>query len=191
MDKKIKNFELVTLALYAIGGSGKYKGTEDIAVYADKIDNQRFRWKKYKQYIDRGLIFDCLKSAKNRKLGSFVKGNDEKGWMLTTDGLIFCKNSKEKFVKTVVRKKRISKVEKKYINREEYRILNTEAYNKFFNGKKELITENDIKFLFKVDDYSTKEDVEKRTLNLLENFKDNNNIFKLINTYKADIMRIV
>ena len=73
------------------------------------------------------------------------------------------KNSKEKFVKTVVRKKRISKVEKKYINREEYRILNTEAYNKFFNGKKELITENDIKFLFKVDDYSTKEDVEKRT----------------------------
>ena len=63
MMKKIKNFELVTLALYACGGTKKQVDTEDIALKADKIDNQRFRWKKYKQHIDRGLIFDCLKTS--------------------------------------------------------------------------------------------------------------------------------
>ena len=42
MTKKIKNIELVTLALYEIGGATKSKETEDIAVKADEIDNERF-----------------------------------------------------------------------------------------------------------------------------------------------------
>ena len=45
MQKKIKNIEIVTIALYEIGGSTKSKDTEDIAVQADKIDNERFKWK--------------------------------------------------------------------------------------------------------------------------------------------------
>ena len=51
MSKKIKNIELVTLALYEIGGATKSKETEDIAVKADEIDNERFKWKnkKYKK----------------------------------------------------------------------------------------------------------------------------------------------
>ena len=67
MNKKIKNFELVTLALYFCGGYTKFIGTEDVAIQSDKMDNQRFRWKKYKEFIDRGLIFDCLNTARTRK----------------------------------------------------------------------------------------------------------------------------
>ena len=36
-----------------------------------------------------------------------------------------------------------------------------------------------------------KEDLEKRTINLLENFKDNDTIFKLINTFKKKAMEAV
>lgn len=186
MMKKIKNFELVTLALYACGGTKKQVDTEDIALKADEIDDQRFRWKKYKQHIDRGLIFDCLKTSKNRKLGSYVKGNDEKGWILTPEGYAFCEKSKDRIKPQFSRKIRLRKVEKKYIQREEYRITNTEAYNKYLQGKKAEITNKDIKRLFKVDDYTTKDDVQKRTVSLLENFKTNENIYNLINEFKKE-----
>ena len=43
--KKIKNIELVTIALYEMGGARKFIDTEDIAVQADRIDNERFKWR--------------------------------------------------------------------------------------------------------------------------------------------------
>ena len=46
MNKKIKNIELVTIALYESGGTSKCVDTEDIAVKADQIDDQRFKWRK-------------------------------------------------------------------------------------------------------------------------------------------------
>ncbi len=190
MNKKIKNFELVTLALYFCGGNTKFIGTEDVALQSDKMDNQRFRWKKYKEFIDRGLIFDCLNTARTRKLGAYVKGNDEKGWILTTSGLSFCKTAKD-FNLNSFKKKRISKVEKSYILREEMRIKSTDAYDKFSQNKQDQILKEDIKNLYKIDDYTTKEDLEKRTINLLENFKDNDTIFKLINTFKKKAMEAV
>ena len=60
MTKKIKNIELVTLALYEIGGATKSKETEDIAVKADEIDNERFKWKnkKYK-ILHYGQQYSC------------------------------------------------------------------------------------------------------------------------------------
>ena len=39
IEKKIKNIELVTIALYEIGGARKFIDTEDIAVKADNIDS--------------------------------------------------------------------------------------------------------------------------------------------------------
>ena len=52
--------------MYEIGGATKSKDTEDIAIQADKIDDERFKWKnkKYKDYIDKGLILESLKAAK-------------------------------------------------------------------------------------------------------------------------------
>ena len=193
MEKKIKNIELVTIALYEIGGANKTKDTEDIAVKADEIDDERFKWKnkKYKEYIDKGLILDSLKAAKNRVIGSFLKGNDEKGWSLTTTGLEFCKNSKHKFNGVVVRKKRLTKIEKNYLLREENRILNTDAYNKFNNDKKEEINQTDIKKLFKIDDYTTIKDIEKRILKLLDNFPEQHPIYQIINNYKKEVKKYV
>ena len=111
MNKKIKNFELVTLALYFCGGYTKFIGTEDVAIQSDKMDNQRFRWKKYKEFIDRGLIFDCLNTARTRKLGAYVKGNDERGWILTASGLSFCETAKD-FNLNSFKKKELVKLKK-------------------------------------------------------------------------------
>ena len=71
------------------------------------------------------------------------------------------------------------------------RIKSTEAYDKFSQNKQDQILKEDIKNLYKIDDYTNKEDLEKRTINLLENFKDNDTIFKLINTFKKKAMEAV
>jgi hypothetical protein len=193
IEKKIKNIELVTIALYEIGGANNFKDTEDIAVKADEIDSERFRWrnKKYKKFIDRGLIVESLNAARVRKIGSFLKGNDDKGWILSPIGLNFCKNIKKKFPDLSIRKKRISKIEKKYLLREENRIINTDAYIKFINNKKNNIDEKDIKKLFKIDDYTSSQDLQKRIINLLDNFKDNDFIYQLIDTYKKEVKKYV
>ena len=191
--KKIKNIELVTIALYEMGGARKFIDTEDIAVQADRIDNERFKWrnKKYKEFIDKGLIVESLNAARVRKIGAFVKGNDKQGWILTTIGLDFCKSSKHKFNGKVIRKKRLSAVEKKYILREENRIMNTDAYKKYLSNDNKNITSQDIKNLFKVNDYTSAKDLDKRIIDLLDNFKDQDQIYQLINNYKKEVKKYV
>ena len=92
--------------------------------------------------------------------------------ILTTIGLDFCKSSKHKFNGKVIRKKRLSAVEKKYILREENRIMNTDAYKKYLSNDNKNITSQDIKNLFKVNDYTSAKDLDKRIIDLLDNFKD-------------------
>ena len=191
--KKIKNIELVTIALYEMGGARKFIDTEDIAVQADRIDNERFKWrnKKYKEFIDKGLIIESLNAARVRKIGAFVKGNDKQGWILTTIGLDFCKSSKHKFNGKVIRKKRLSAVEKKYILREENRIMNTDAYKKYLSNDNKNITSQDIKNLFKVNDYTTAKEHDKRIIHLLDKIIDQEQIEKLKNNYKKEVKKYV
>lgn len=193
IEKKIKNIELVTIALYEIGGARKSIDTEDIAVKADNIDDERFKWrnKKYKKFIDKSLIIESLNAARVRKIGAFVKGNDKQGWILTSLGLNFCKVSKHKFNGLVIRKKRLTKIEKKYLLREENRIKDTNAYQKFLTDNQKDITKNDIKNLFKINDYTSQLDLEKRITDLLDNFKDEDKIFQLINNYKKEVKKYV
>ncbi len=192
MNKKIKNIELVTIALYESGGASKCVDTEDIAVKADQIDDQRFKWRKqkYKKFIDRGLVVESLNAARVRKIGSFLEGNDNKGWILTSVGLEFCKKTKNQFGHTI-RKKRLSKVEKNYLTREQIRIENSEAFLKFSKGEIKEINDIDLKNLFKIDDYTSKIDLEKRILHLLDNFKEKDRIFELINFYKKEVTKYV
>ena len=49
---KIKNIELVTIALYEIGGANKAKDTEDIAVKADEIDDELELMMQREEYLE-------------------------------------------------------------------------------------------------------------------------------------------
>ena len=111
--------------------------------------------------------------------------------MLTSTGLKFSKNSKNLFSGLVIRKKRLTKVEKNYLLREEYRITNSEAYNKYINNKKAEITEIDLKKLFKIDDYTTSKDLEKRIVKLLDNFPEKHKVYQIINNYKKEVKQYV
>ena len=44
--------EIIALSVYRVAGETGTAESEDIAVEADKIAKGKFRWKKYKKFID-------------------------------------------------------------------------------------------------------------------------------------------
>ena len=179
---------MITNQIYLISINRKIKYITDTVNAVKKIE--------FDIYINIFKIFyinrrNYINTSISFKIGSFLKGNDDKGWMLTAEGLKFCKNSKYKFNHSIVRKKRLSKIDKKYLIREENRIKNTDAFNKYFYGNKANITAEEIKKLFKVDDYTSKPDLQRRIVNILDNFKDEDNIYKLIDSYKKEVLQYV
>ncbi|MFZ0829061.1 MAG: hypothetical protein WAO02_16730 [Verrucomicrobiia bacterium] len=46
--KALSNHEIVTLAVYLLGGDSKRIDTEDIAVKANELAPGRFNWRKYR-----------------------------------------------------------------------------------------------------------------------------------------------
>src|SRR5262249_29068086 len=60
--------EIVTLAVYRLGGAQRAIDTEDAAVEAHRIAPGRFSWKKYPDQINLELIRVFLSDAKKNKL---------------------------------------------------------------------------------------------------------------------------
>src|SRR4051794_5780323 len=77
--------ELVTLAVYRLGGAQRAVDTEDIAVEANKLAPGRFSWRKYPDQINLELIRVHLSDAKKRN--GMLIGAGRTGWRLTQEGL--------------------------------------------------------------------------------------------------------
>ena len=52
MKKEFTNIELVTLAVYMLGGKEKYIDAEDVAMKVNEIVPGRFSWKKYRDQVN-------------------------------------------------------------------------------------------------------------------------------------------
>jgi hypothetical protein len=87
----LSNHEIVTLAVYLLGGDTKYVDTEDIAVRANKIAPGRFTWRKYSDQINIENVRAFLSDAKKDKNGAFLRGAGKDGWLLTESGAAFAK----------------------------------------------------------------------------------------------------
>src|SRR5215472_9823429 len=77
--------EVVTLAVYQLGGAQKAIDTEDVAVEAHRLAPGRFAWKKYPNQINLELIRVFLSDAKMKN--KLVIGSRRTGWRLTQEGL--------------------------------------------------------------------------------------------------------
>ena len=85
--KDFSNPELVSIAVYLLGGDTYPIDREDIAIKVNEIAPGRFCWRKYPQYIDLDAVGVALRDAKKPKNGGFLVGNNSEGWMLSPIGL--------------------------------------------------------------------------------------------------------
>ena len=91
---KLSNQEIVTIALYNLGGGIGSFDIETIAKEADKLAPGRFRWKTDPDMISDSNTWDALSNARKKKF--ILQQAQEKNtdsYLLTEEGIQFAKKN--------------------------------------------------------------------------------------------------
>src|SRR5260370_11593362 len=84
---RLTTAELVTWAVYQLGGDQRRIDTEDVAVKVFQLAPKRFGWRKYPAQINLELVRVYLSDAKKTEHGELLSGSGRTGWALTRKGL--------------------------------------------------------------------------------------------------------
>ena len=85
--------EVVTLAVYLLGGDQRAIDTEDVAIEAHRLAPGRFAWRKYPDQVNLELVRVYLSDAKKPAKGEWLEGSGKDGWSLTPAGLRWAKEA--------------------------------------------------------------------------------------------------
>jgi hypothetical protein len=131
----LSNHEIVTLAVYLLGGDTQYVDTEDIAVKANEVAPGRFTWRKYSDQINIENVRAFLSDAKKEKNGAFLRGAGKDGWLLTESGAAFAKVRVGGLENVDLSRERLSVKDRRWLQHERTRMLSSEAFFKVFQRK--------------------------------------------------------
>lgn len=170
-QNNLSNYEIITLAIYLLGGESNYLDVEDIAVKCFEIAPDRFCWKKYPQFINLESVRRPL-SGKHEESKDYILGTVKKGWFLNQNGVSFAKNLLDKQNFNQDHKKNHTFKEKQWLRSEKTRLLASEAFQKSQNNENEKITQQEIESFFRIDEYVIGEARERKIARIINNFGD-------------------
>jgi hypothetical protein len=154
MTREFANHEVVTLAVYLLGGDQRPVDTEDVAKKADAIAPGRFTWRKYKDQINLEVVRVYLSDAKKKPKGQYLIGSGNTGWSLSKAGLAFAREHAGAVESLEAAQPRKSVGQDRLRQqRERARLLATEAYIKIANGRADNVTRRDAESFFRIDSY--------------------------------------
>lgn len=154
------------VALLTLGGDRSSVDTEDIAIQSDKLAPGRFRWRKFKQYIDLGLVRNGLQDARKKGL---TAGGALRGWTLTESGV----SEARKFLPQLsdpTTRERVALEQKKWEARERTRLLSEPAFRLALEKGADALAIRDILRLFRLDEYASQERKLERTRRFASGF---------------------
>jgi hypothetical protein len=176
------NSELVTLAVYLVGGDKKAVDTEDVAVRAHEIAPGRFSWRKYPEQINLELIRVYLSDAKNLGKGAYLTGSGRSGWKLTRLGLDWACRSKHAALEANHERPRgelrSGSVDEQRWRGELARIRGTSAWTSWSNGGP--LCSKDVAEVFRIDSYATGDLVESKVTRLLSLFSKDREVYEFL-----------
>jgi hypothetical protein len=166
--------ELVTLAVYLLGGATAAIDTEDVAVKVNELAPGRFAWRKYPDQINLELIRVYLSAAKTR--GNYVSGSGRTGWTLTSGGLGWAETVAPTLMKRDMTRRRDERqagsVDENRWRRERARVTRTPAWFKWTSGAVEDIAEREAAEVFRIDTYAVGRTRDLKVARLHEMFHD-------------------
>lgn len=180
MKNSFSNIEIVTLAVYLLGGKTNFIDTEDIAVKSNELASGRFTWLKYPDQINIEKIRKSLSDAKRQKKGGYILGSHKDGWRLTEAGLNFSKKRINDLEHVNISRPPINKKELAYYNREKIRMLSTKAYEKISNNDADAITIPEAEAFFRIDDYVKGEIRRQKIERIITTFNDDPDLNSVI-----------
>jgi hypothetical protein len=169
-ERGLTNEQVVVLALFALGGDTNIVDTEDIAVKADEIAPDRFRWRKHAQYINIELVHTALRDTKTKS--GLTRGAGSEGWQLTETGLKQVNELNQQGLVSAPSRRQISPKERTWLSRERSRLNNEVAFKKAVNGEADSITRAEAEQFFRLDEYVTGDVRDARIQRIINAFSE-------------------
>lgn len=166
--RQISNHEIVTVAVFLLGGTTNAVDTEDIAVKANDLAPGRFVWRKYCGQINIEAVRKRLWDA--RRLAR-LSGSERTGWTLTEGGLQLAK-SLAAHLKGVPPKRRLTLKERRWRAAERRRLLASGAFHKFRQNGASAVAFQEAEAFFRLDEYVPQEMRERKISRVLYAFAD-------------------
>ncbi len=188
-SKALSNHEIVTIAVYLLGGDTQRIETEDIAVKSNELAPGRFTWRKYPDQINIENVRTFLSDAKKPKNGSYLLGAGKDGWILTEAGLAFAIKRVKDLGAVDLSRKAMSPKERNFERRERERLLSSDAFAKFASNQAAQITLREAESFFRVDAYVTGRDREEKVLKTKNRFGDDVELGSLIKLLESKIFK--
>lgn len=170
--KQLSNHEIVTLAVYLLGGDSQYIDTEDIAKKANELAPGRFTWRKYLDQVNLEVVRVYLSDAKKPDKGAYLLGSGTDGWSLTESGLEFARRAAPRLKGANLARKALSPREKQWLRVERARMLASEAFINFTSGRANTIPKREAEAFFRIDDYVIGDQRERKIVRILNAFGD-------------------
>lgn len=181
---ELSNPEIVTVAVYNLGGSVNPVELEDVAIEAFNLASKRFSWKKYKDRIDLRIVLYSVNDAIKPDVG-YLKGNSRHGYMLTEAGLKWIANTEDHKVFTKSSRKFSAS---DLTEKEKLRLQRTNAYEKYLKGDLDRITIIDFREFTRVNDYFPKHMREQRFAKIQNATDEDENLTKVWDFLKKKFM---
>lgn len=181
------NHEIVTLAVYLLGGDAQYIDTEDVAVKANELAPGRFTWRKYRDQINIDTVRKRLWDAGTPGKGSYLTGSEKKGWMLTSAGLRFATKNIDLMGSADLSKERHGLKEKQWLRSERIRMLSCSAYEKVLNRRVDEVTLQEAEEFFRIDAYVTGLAREHKIMRAATTFGDDHELSQAVNILAARV----
>lgn len=172
-NNKFSNQEIVTIALYNLGGGIGSFDIETIAKEADKLAPGRFRWKTDPSMISDSNTWDALSNARKKKyILQQAQEKNTDSYLLTEDGVEFARSNIKKVKEFDQGKARIP-ISKELYDNTKLRLISSSAFKKAKENKLEQLSQREYNDFFIINDY-------------MKNIKKNEKIQKLKNLFVSD-----
>ena len=158
LTDKVRQNDIVVLAVHLLGGDKKAVDTEDIAVKCHELSPGTFSWKKYPNQINLELVRVVLSNTKKHDAGELLSGSGREGWRLSPLGIEWISSHGKYLLRKGVftvntNRKNAGSIDTVRKKREKVRLIATPAWTSWNNG--ELISLRDAKSVFRIDEYAT------------------------------------
>lgn len=187
--KALSNHEIVTLAVFLLGGDSKRIDMEDVAVKANELAPGRFTWRKYRNQINIKNISAFLYDARKPKNGGYLIGADIDGWMLTETGLNFAKARVGELRGSALARNPLNPRERSLLRRERERMLSSDAFTKFSSNQADTISLQEAESFFRVDAYVTGDARMEKILRTKNRFGDDAELGPLIRLLESKLSK--
>jgi len=182
LKTEFSNIEVVTIAVYLLGGDSAYVDTEDVAIKANELAPGRFTWRKYPDQINIEKVRISLSDAKKLNKGAYLFGFHREGWILTENGLEFSLKRIDDLKNTDLSRRAFSTKERAWLYREKARMLSTVAYEKANSKNVDDLIIPEIEAFFRLDEYVTGRARELKIARIMTAFANDPELGDIVRT---------